>query len=97
MGFLSGLFSGSNLTKSLLTGGVSTAHEINKRSPGYKKLFPDAPIAPTAPDAPTIDAADAAAEDKANQLRRRRGMAATILGGLDNAQPTTQTSSLLGS
>jgi hypothetical protein len=95
MGFsLGSLFKGSNLTKSLLTGGVSTAHELNMA--GKKKLFPDKPPIPEAPPAPTLDAAQEAGEDQANQLRRRRGMAATVLGGMDNLQPTTQTASLLG-
>lgn len=108
MGLLSGItsslkntFTGSSIRKSLLTGGLTTIHQLNRAEPIRKalgdKLFPDKAELPEAPAAPTMDAAEAAAEDKAAQLRRRRGMAATILGGLDTAQPTTQAASLLGS
>jgi hypothetical protein len=91
---LKGQTSGKNIAQNLLTGGVSTAHDFNKD--GYHRLFPDAVSPPDAPPAPTIDAADASAQDKEEQLRRRRGMAATILGGLEAMQPTTQATSLLG-
>lgn len=96
MGFSFGnLFKGSNLTKSVLSGGLTTAHSLNMA--GKNKLFPGKPDIPEPPPAPTLDAGEAVAEDKVNQLRRRRGMAATILGGMDINQPTTQTTSLLGS
>lgn len=102
MGLFSGLgsvlknaFTPKNLVKSALTGGLTTAHDFNKD--GYHRLFPDKPDVPEPPPAPTMDDAEAAGMDKANQLRRRRGMAATILGGLDEKQPTTQAASLLGS
>ncbi len=88
-------FNAKSLTKSALTSGLTTAHDFNKD--GYHRLFPDKPDAPVAPPAPTISDADAAGEDKANQLRRRRGLAATILAGSTDQQPTTRAASLLGS
>jgi hypothetical protein len=98
MGFkLGNVFTPKAMFKSALTGGLTTAHNINKQSPGYKKLFPDGTSPPDAPPAPTIDSAEAAAMDKEEQLRRRRGMAATSLGGMDTTHPTTMTPSLLGS
>lgn len=58
-----------------------------------------APSTPTPPPAPTIDDAEAAGQETADQLRRRRGMASTILAGAnaDASQPKTQAASLLGS
>lgn len=58
------------------------------------------PSTPTPPPAPTIDDAEASGQDAADQLRRRRGMASTILAGANTVgatQPTTQAASLLGS
>jgi hypothetical protein len=55
---------------------------------------------PQAPPAPTINDADAAGEQKTDQLRRRRGMASTILAGAQSAtsnKPQTQAAALLGS
>jgi hypothetical protein len=92
---LKGQTSFKNVTKHHLTGGLSTAHDFNKD--GYHRLFPDKPAVPDAPPAPTMSDAEAAGEDKANQLRRRRGLAATILAGSTNQQPTTRAASLLGS
>lgn len=63
-------------------------------------LFSGPPKVPTPPPAPTIDDAEVAGQNKADQLRKRRGMAATILAGSTastNAQPATQAASLLGS
>ena len=70
---------------------------------GLKKAFDplglmshSSPKVPDAPPAPTIDDASVAGEEEAQRLRRRRGMASTILSA--NAQaPTTQTTTLLGS
>lgn len=59
-----------------------------------------APSVPTPPPAPTIDDAEAAGENTADQLRRRRGMASTILAGANpqsTSQPATQSATLLGS
>lgn len=99
MGFSFGsLFSGDALWKSALSGGLTTAHSLNKA--GYDKLFPKAPDVPEPPPAPTINDAEAAAEDKSAQLRRRRGLASTILAGANSYQsnqPTTQAAALLGS
>lgn len=102
MGLFSGLggvvknqFTGKNIWQNLATAGVSTAHDFNMD--GKHRLFPDKPDAPVAPPAPTLSDAEAAGEDKANQLRRRRGLAATILAGSTNQQPTTRAASLLGS
>ncbi len=56
--------------------------------------------APPAPPAPTINDAEVTAEKNADALRRRRGMAATILAGADkstSADPTTKAATLLGS
>jgi len=59
---------------------------------------PDTPAVPTPPPAPTVSDADAMGQVKADQLRRRRGMASTILSGTsNNTQPTTQAAALLGS
>lgn len=57
------------------------------------------PSTPAAPPAPTINDAEASGENAADQLRRRRGMASTILAGANqtNTQPTTQAAALLGS
>lgn len=53
---------------------------------------------PEAPPAPTINDAEIAGQRERDALRKRRGMAATILAGTQQAnQPTTQTSQLLGS
>lgn len=61
-------------------------------------LFGGSPSAPTPPPAPTVSDAEVGAADKADQLRRRRGMAATILAGANGQNtPTTQSSALLGS
>lgn len=102
MGLFSGLanvlkdqFSSKNFLQSLASGGLTTAHDFNKD--GYHRLFPDKPAVPNAPPAPTLSEADAAAEDKLAQLRRRRGLAATVLAGATNSQPTTSAASLLGS
>jgi hypothetical protein len=102
MGLFSGLanvvkgqFSSKNLLQSMASGGLTTAHDFNKD--GYHRLFPDKPAVPDAPPAPTMSDAEAAGEDKANQLRRRRGLAATVLAGSMNQQPTTRAASLLGS
>lgn len=94
-----GAFTGSGIRNNLLTGGLYSTHKLNTGGNADLKngLFPDKPEVPEAPPAPTLDAGEAAAEDKAAQLRRRRGMAATILGGMDTTQPTTQAASLLGS
>lgn len=61
-----------------------------------------APSTPAAPPAPTIDDAEVAGQNSADQLRRRRGMASTILAGANSSsatgsQPTTQAAALLGS
>lgn len=58
-----------------------------------------APSTPEAPPAPTVDDAAAAGEAEKDALRRRRGMASTIYAGAQpaTAQPTTQTTQLLGS
>lgn len=56
------------------------------------------PSVPQAPPAPTINDAEAAGQEKADQLRRRRGMASTILtAGHSTATPQTQAAALLGS
>lgn len=59
------------------------------------------PSTPEAPPAPTIDDAAAAGQSEKDALRRRRGMASTILAGAQSqsgsTQPTTQTTQLLGS
>lgn len=58
------------------------------------------PSTPEAPPAPTIDDAAAAGQAEKDALKRRRGMASTILAGANTAaatQPTTQTTQLLGS
>lgn len=58
------------------------------------------PSTPTPPPAPTVDDAEASGQQTADQLRRRRGMASTILAGANpqaNTQPTTQAATLLGS
>lgn len=62
-------------------------------------LFGGGPSAsPAPPPAPTVADAEIGAADKADQLRKRRGMAATILAGANgNNTPTTQSSALLGS
>lgn len=55
---------------------------------------------PPVPPAPTIDQAEVSAEKSAEALRRRRGMAATILAGANadtSNQPTTRAAQLLGS
>lgn len=102
MGMFSNLFSSlkspKGIATSLLTGGVSTGYLATKDSHDgiNEKLFPKGKSPPDAPPAPTIDSAEASAQDKEEQLRRRRGMAATILGGMDATQPTTQAASLLG-
>ena len=57
----------------------------------------NSPKTPDAPPAPTIDEAYAAGEEERQRLRRRRGMASTILAGQANTQPNTQTQALLGS
>lgn len=51
---------------------------------------------PDAPDAPTFDDAEVAGEEERQRLRRRRGMASTILAGNAEA-PTTKSINLLGS
>lgn len=58
-----------------------------------------APSIPAAPPAPTVSDAEVSGQNAADQLRRRRGMASTILAGAstDNNKPTTQASQLLGS
>jgi hypothetical protein len=61
---------------------------------------PQSPAVPDAPAAPTIDASQTAAEAASDALRRRRGMAATILGGAQPqsaTMPTTRAAALLGS
>lgn len=56
------------------------------------------PSTPEAPPAPNIDEAAAAGQAEKDALRRRRGMASTILAGAQTpTQPTTQTTQLLGS
>lgn len=57
------------------------------------------PSVPTPPPAPTINDAELQAEKASDALRRRRGMAATILAGAqsDTSQPTTKAAQLLGS
>lgn len=57
------------------------------------------PSTPTPPPAPTIDDAEVSGQQTADALRRRRGMASTILAGANqtNTQPTTQAATLLGS
>lgn len=63
-------------------------------------LFSGTPSVPTPPPAPTINDAEMAGQNKADQLRKRRGMASTILAGASvptNAQPATQAAALLGS
>lgn len=63
-------------------------------------LFSGPPKVPTPPPAPTVNDAEVAGQDKADALRRRRGMASTILAGATastNAQPATQSAALLGS
>lgn len=55
-----------------------------------------APAPPPAP--PTINEAEVAAQSATDELRRRRGMASTILAGaMPAAQPTTRAAALLGS
>lgn len=59
-----------------------------------------APKTPEAPPAPTINDAEASGQDAADRLRRRRGMASTILAGANpqtNTTPQTQAAALLGS
>lgn len=63
-------------------------------------LFSGPPKVPTPPPAPTVNDAEVAGQDKADALRKRRGMASTILAGAtapNNAQPATQSAALLGS
>jgi hypothetical protein len=60
----------------------------------------DAPAVPVAPPAPTINDAEASAQAKTDELRRRRGMASTILAGAQpasNTTPQTRAAGLLGS
>jgi hypothetical protein len=55
---------------------------------------------PTPPGPPTINDAEAQAQDDSDALRKRRGMAATVLAGANPAgtnQPATQAARLLGS
>jgi hypothetical protein len=59
---------------------------------------PAPPPPPVAPPPPTVDTADVQAQSDADALRRRRGMASTILaGGTSATQPTTSAARLLGS
>ena len=63
-------------------------------------LFGGTPKVPDPTPVPTINDAEVAGQDKADQLRKRRGMASTILAGATaptNAQPATQSAALLGS
>ena len=57
----------------------------------------DTPTPP--PPTPTWDDAAIAGQNKADELRKRRGLAASILAGQSSGinQPTTQAASLLGS
>ena len=58
----------------------------------------DSPSAPQAPPAPTANDAEVAGQASADALRRRRGMAASILAGSSTGTntPTTQAKTLLG-
>ena len=53
-----------------------------------------------APPAPTVNDAEVSAQQTADKLRKRRGMASTILAGANTATattPATKAASLLGS
>lgn len=62
-------------------------------------LFGGSPSVPTPPPAPTVNDAEVSGQQTADKLRRRRGMASTILAGSQttNTQPQTQAAALLGS
>ena len=59
------------------------------------------PSLPAPPPAPTVNDAEASGQEAADRLRRRRGMASTILAGANQStstsQPATQAAALLGS
>jgi hypothetical protein len=68
------------------------------RNDPLKLYTPKGVQQPTAPQAPTINQAEAKAQDTADELRRRRGMAATILAGQPgDTQPVVNAARLLGS
>lgn len=64
-----------------------------------KPSAPALPPPPVAPPPPTVDSASVQAENDADALRRRRGLASTILAGngASATQPTTSAARLLGS
>ncbi|CAB3644111.1 hypothetical protein [Trinickia soli] len=64
-----------------------------------KPSTPSLPPPPVAPPPPTVDQASVQAENDADALRRRRGMASTILAGANGSsatQPVTSAARLLG-